>query len=236
MSRNAASTSKRLSPGIVMLSAKLVAFYIAFLVIIVLLTIWARHVLDPYIVKFDEEVFDHLSNYLSQRNTGIMEVFTFLGSHKFLIPAFLLLFAYYCFIRKDKWYSIRIAILSVTNLLLLFVFKFIFDRSRPLNPLFGEVPGLSFPSGHAMMSVIFFGLLINIICREVKNTWIRCICSIILLMVILLVGLSRVYLRLHYASDIIAGYSFGLLSFLMLLWMLNKVEKASAKKVGTGAV
>jgi undecaprenyl-diphosphatase len=159
-----------------------------------------------------------------------MEVFTFLGSHKFLIPAFLLLFAYYFFIRKDKWYAIRIAVLSVANLLLLFGFKFIFDRSRPLNPLFGEVPGLSFPSGHALMGVIFFGLIINIVCRQMSNAWIKWISIMMLVMVILLIGLSRIYLRLHYTSDVIAGYFIGLLSFLMLWWMLNKVEMTNARK------
>ena len=230
MIRNVAPGHKKDPAGIGLLWATLSVIFIAFLIFIVLLTILMRQLFGSYIFWFDQKVFDCLSNYVTARNTVIMQVFTFLGSPDFLIPVFLLLFVYYYFIQKNKRHFLRSVIITVVNLLLMFGLKSIFDRSRPLNPVLAEAPGLSFPSGHALMGLIFFGQIISIIQQEVTNKWIRWVSTSILGIVILLIGLSRVYLRLHYTSDVIAGYFFAILSFLMLLWMFRKVEMANAKK------
>ena len=123
------------------------------------------------------------------------------------------------------------ATIGVSNLLLMFGLKFLFNRPRPLIPLLKEVPGLSFPSGHAFMSLTFFGLLIYIIYRGIADKWLKWICITILTLVIFMIGLSRVYLRVHYASDVIAGYCFGIVSLILLLWMLRQIEKFNAKKI-----
>ncbi|WP_161888295.1 phosphatase PAP2 family protein [Pontibacter russatus] len=66
--------------------------------------------------------------------------------------------------------------------------------------------GFSFPSGHTMIGGVFHGLLIYIIWTTVENrTW-RWVLSGFLTLVVLLVGLSRIYLKVHYATDVAAGY------------------------------
>ena len=208
------------------LSAGLLLITLAFAVSMGLLIILIRQVFyrkDDDI--FDLEVFRYLASTYSERNTVIMECFTFLGSHYFLVPAFLLFFAYIYFIRKDKWFFIKITSISVFNLLLMFGLKYFFTRSRPLIPLLKVVPGYSFPSGHAFMSLSFFGLIIYFVSREVANRWLKWSIIILLGMIIILVGLSRVYLRLHFASDVIAGYCFGWISMLFLMWILKRIER-----------
>ena len=179
----------------------------------------------------DERVFSYLSHFVNNTNTLIMQFFTFIGSHFFLLPAWLVVITFYYFIRKNKWYFVKMIIIAVSNLLLMFGLKFFFNRPRPLIPLLKEVPGLSFPSGHAFMSFTFFGMLIYIVYREVKNIWLKWILIFILAIIILLIGLSRVYLRVHFASDVIAGFCFGVLSLVILLWMLRQIEKYNAKKI-----
>ena len=222
---------KKMSDAIALLSFELFLVLMAFFLCIALLIILIRQVFSPVQPAFDQQTFDYLSGYVTNTNTKIMKFFTILGSHQFLIPAFLLFFAWYYFIRKNKWYFIKIVTIAVCNLLLLFSLKFFFNRPRPLIPLLKEVPGLSFPSGHAFMSLTFFGLIIYLIFREVSNQWIKWITIITLVFIILMVGLSRVYLRVHYASDVIAGYCFGIISLMILLLMLKQIEKYNEKKV-----
>ena len=216
---------RKMSDTIALLSVELLLIFIAFFIAIALLVIVIRQVFGNDQATFDQEVFDHLLPYVTDTNTAIMKVFTFLGSYQLLIPAFLLFFALYYFTQKNKWYFIKIVTITVTNLLLLFGLKFFFNRPRPLIPLLKEVPGLSFPSGHAMMGLTFFGLIIYIVYRDVANKWLKWIIIILLLFIILLVGFSRVYLRVHYASDVIAGYCFGILSMMILLIMLRQIEQ-----------
>ena len=113
----------------------------------------------------------------------------------------------------------------------MFCLKLMFHRTRPMVPLLKQVPGLSFPSGHAFMSFVFYGLVIYVVYKEVKTTWLKYLLIVLLLIMIFAIGLSRVYLRVHYASDVMAGFSFGMVSLVIILWFLNAVEKLNKKKL-----
>lgn len=222
---------QKLSGAIALVSAELILVLLVFFISLAMLIVLIRQIFYHKKDTFDDPVFVFLSHYVNHSNTVIMQGVTILGSHFFLIPAWLFVFAYDLFIKKDKWNFIKAAIIAVSNLLLMFGLKFLFNRPRPLIPLLKEVPGLSFPSGHAFMSLTFFGLIIYSIYHDVANRWLKWMAIFILVITILLIGLSRVYLRLHYASDVIAGYCFGMISLIILLRMLRLVEKFNAKKI-----
>ncbi len=221
----------KLSNSIALLSAELLLTFTIFFILLAILIIIIRAIFFNKEYQFDENVFTALKPYVSDFNTAAMQFFSIFGGADFLIPACLLLFFFLFFIYKNKWYFFKAVIIGVSNVLLMFGLKFFFNRPRPLIPLLKEVPGLSFPSGHAYMSLTFFGLIIYVIYRDVKNNWIKWPIIIILVVVIFLVGLSRVYLRVHYASDVIAGFCFGIVSFMLLLFMLKQIEKYNAKKL-----
>ncbi len=180
---------------------------------------------------FDQQAFTLLSGFVSDINTHVMQFFTFLGTHTFLIPANLTLVAYFLFIKKHRWYSIKIPVVALSSLLLMFSLKYIFRRNRPLTPLLQEARGYSFPSGHALISFTFYGLLIYLVWQNVKNTWLKWLLTISLILLIFIIGLSRVYLRVHYASDVIAGFCVGCMWLLLSVWILGNIEKFSSKKV-----
>ncbi len=119
----------------------------------------------------------------------------------------------------------RVISLALTSLAILFLLKLSFQRTRPEIPLLEKVSGFSFPSGHALMSVAFYGLMIYITWHEVKNTWLRNALILLLLTLIFLIGYSRIYLRVHYASDVMAGFAVGFGWLLLSLWMIEKIEK-----------
>jgi undecaprenyl-diphosphatase len=181
--------------------------------------------------SFDFAVFDFLKQYVSDFNTSFMQFITYLGTHSFLIPANLVLIAYFLFVKKHRWYSIKIPVVAIGGVTVMFLLKMMFNRPRPLIPLLKEAAGLSFPSGHAMMSVSFYGLLIYLVWKNITTPWIRTLLIILLLLLILLIGFSRIYLRVHYASDVLAGFCVGAIWLVLSLWVTNRMETYSRRKI-----
>jgi membrane-associated phospholipid phosphatase len=196
-------------------------FFVALITFILL----AKNIFVGNTYVFDTKAFVFIDAHVNNINTEVMEFFTFLGTHTFLIPANLLLIAWFFFIQKKKWLSIKIPAVALSSLLLMFLLKLIFERPRPSDPLLAEAAGFSFPSGHALMSVTFYGLILYIIFKNVKNTVWRLCLSIFFILLIVMIGFSRIYLRVHYASDVIAGFSVGIIWLILSLWILSKLER-----------
>ncbi len=193
----------------------------------------ARLVFEGRTQNFDNKALEFIAGYVTNVGTNVMQLFSFLGTHTFLIPANLLLTAWFLFIKKRRWYSIRIPAVALSALLLMFTLKLIFHRDRPVDPLLQVAKGFSFPSGHALMSVTFYGLLVLLVWQNIRQVWLKWVLSVGLVLLILAIGLSRIYLRVHYASDVLAGFSVGLVWLLLSLWILSKVEKYSKKNIAT---
>jgi len=179
----------------------------------------------------DLVVFDKLDRQVTPSRNRIMLFVTSLGKHQFLIPANLLLIGYFLFIERQNWFSIRIATIALSSLVLMLVLKSLFRRKRPLAPLLKAVKGLSFPSGHAIMAVTFYGLLIYIVSHEIAIDWLRIGIYSLLLVLIIGIGFSRIYLRVHYASDVLAGFIIGLLWLLISLVVLDGVEEYVKREI-----
>ena len=179
--------------------------------------------------SFDNKVFEFLSGFISPAKTNFLLFITFLGNHKFLFPVNVLLLVYFL-IRKNRRFSVRISALLMTSLALLFLLKLSIQRPRPDDPLLQSVKGFSFPSGHALMSVIFYGLLIYIVWKEVSNKWMRRVVISFMIILIILISYSRIYLRLHYASDVLAGLSVGFIWLVFSLWIIKRIETGLRKR------
>jgi undecaprenyl-diphosphatase len=210
---------------IALLSLELIVVVVSFFAAMALFIFVARMIFLKKKNHFDTAVFDFMSRHITDLNTGIMQIFSFMGTHYFLIPANLALVFYFLFIRKHRWYSIKIPVVAISSTVLLFLLKYIFQRKRPLNPLLEQARGLSFPSGHAMMSFTFYGLIIYMVWKKVRNPILRMVLITILLLIILFIGISRVYLKVHYASDVIAGFCLGLMWLVLCSFLLDKMEK-----------
>lgn len=108
------------------------------------------------------------------------------------------------------------------------ILKNIFQRERPVtgNILVDEV-GFSFPSGHTTNNVAFYFLAIYLVCINVKNKKIRNISCIILTVIPILIAFSRIYLRVHYPTDVIAGFCLGIvLVVLFVTFIWPRIEKS----------
>jgi membrane-associated phospholipid phosphatase len=231
MLKKAGIEIKKAFARVTLLSVELIILLAIFAGAIILFIVIAEMVSRQDKSNFDLQAFKLLDGYVSDVNTNVMLFFTLLGTHIFLIPANVVLVAYFLFIRKQRWYSIKIPVVAISSLLLMFSLKYLFRRTRPLTPLLEHAKGYSFPSGHALMSFTFYGLLIYLTWLNIKNAWLKWLCITGLVLLIFAIGLSRVYLRVHYASDVVAGYCMGFIWLLLSLWILGKIEKFTRKKV-----
>ena len=108
----------------------------------------------------------------------------------------------------------RIAISVVSNLVLIAllnnILKLIVRRARPTGFRLIAETGYSFPSGHSMVSMAFYGYLIYLIYKNVRNKKLRWTLITSFSLLILIIGMSRIYLGVHYTSDVFAGFLFSL--------------------------
>lgn len=214
-----------------LLSAEMIAVLVIFIFSLIAFVFITRNVFIVKDEQFDFQVFDFLSSYVSPARNNVMLFFTFLGTHIFLLPANVLLIIYFLFIKKHRWYSIKIPVIALSSLALMFILKNLFGRERPDIPLIKEAQGLSFPSGHALMSVTFYGLLIHIVWKSVQKKWLKWVLISLLLLLILIIGFTRIYLRVHYPSDVFAGFATGFLWLVISIFILGRIEKFSRRKV-----
>ena len=169
-------------------------------------------------------IFDKIRPRVNTVNNKFMLFITFLGKHQFLIPANLILIFYFLLVKRQTWFSIRVITIAISSLVLMLLLKQLFQRKRPLSPLLKAAKGLSFPSGHAIMAVTFYGLLIYILQHTITTEWLKWFLIILVFVLIVLIGFSRIYLRVHYASDVAAGFIIGLLWLLLSLAVLKWLE------------
>ena len=158
--------------------------------------------------------------------------------HLFLLTIILLGFLIY----KKRWYySLLLTFSMIGGLLFKVLLKWVIFRARPENALIGAT-GYSFPSGHATMAMIFFSLVLISCKEEITNNALRYLFIAGNITLILMIGLSRVYLNVHWLSDVIAGFALGLFWVTLLILVfrttitlstktLNKIKKTISNKL-----
>ena len=208
---------------ILLLTMHIIVSLIIFIAVITVLVFTVRRPMRRY-KPLDLAVFDRMQAWPNPRRNRFMMAITFLGKHQFLIPANLLLTLYFLWVARQTWLSIRVLAISLSSLVLMLLLKALFGRKRPLSPLLKAAKGLSFPSGHALMSVTFFGIMIYWILHAGLPEWLTTLAVALVTILILLIGFSRVYLRVHYASDVIAGFIIGLIWLLIALGVVGEAE------------
>ena len=221
---------RKLFASIALLSIELIIVLIIFLFSLVSLGFIVNNIFGVDNTNFDIGVFDRIRPFVTDTNTRIMRFITFFATGEFLVPANIIL-AVFFLLRKHRWYSLRIPVVSLGSFIVMSSAKQFFSRTRPDDPVLRAAMGFSFPSGHAMSAMTFYGLLIYIVWKNVENVALKWILTILLVVFIHLIGFSRIYLRVHYASDVMAGFSLGLIWLVLSLWVMHRIEKYTKKEI-----
>ncbi len=208
--------------NIVHLVIKNIKWIIALIVTAIFLAI-AEDVFKKEIFEFDSVIYNFL---VSKRNIYINKFFEIITNFGGTICIVIVTLVSTILIKKKK-YKIIIPLNLVISTLLNFSLKNLFERTRPDNMRLIEETGYSFPSGHAMVSTAVYGYLIYIAYKNIKNKRLRNLCCYILSVLILFICISRIYVGVHYVSDVIAGTCF---SIMYLIVLTHITKEANAKK------
>ena len=168
-------------------------------------------VLEGETTHFDTVTRDFVHQFATPTLTATMRGISFIGSSAFLTTATVVMFIWFMsrHWRRDAYlFGITMLGAAILNTTL----KLTFKRPRPV-PFFDLLPpeSFSFPSGHSLASFCFFGALATILAARIRNRAIHVIVWSVSGMMVLLIGLSRVYLGVHYATDVVAGYAAALI-------------------------
>ena len=190
---------------------------ILFLCVVIFLEL-ALDVFQKEIMTKDVLGYKFISTYLiSDSITPIAKVITQMGGAIALVTITIALLLFL----KNKKIGIAIAInlgvATVLNLLL----KHIVQRPRPTEYRMISETGYSFPSGHSMVSMAFYGFLIYLIYKQVENKKLKWGLIITLAILIVTIGISRIYLGVHYTSDVLAGFTISV-SYLIVYTSIVK--------------
>jgi membrane-associated phospholipid phosphatase len=223
------SLTKRFLELLALLSLEVVIIGLAFILCLAVFSYMAREVFILQDNDLDNALFRYAATHRSDTMTRVMRFFSFFASADYLLVAPALLVMVMTWFHKLRWYALKILVIAFTSTMLNQLLKRLFERPRPVTAML-EQSGLSFPSGHAMIGGSFYGLLIYIIWREVRTPFWRWLWVSLLTILLLLIGYSRIYLKVHYATDVLAGYAMGILWLLLAIYLMRKLEKIYMEK------
>jgi len=201
----ASAESKRL------LSLELLIGLLTAAAALVLFTWLGREILEGEVLAFDARLRELVHGLASDRLTTIMRAASLYGGPAVLVPAGLT--AAVAFLIKGWRRGALLAVVTLAGAgLLNGLLKFSFARVRPASYFNYPLPGSpSFPSGHALYAASVFGGLAVLLTARIRDPLLQLLIWLVAISLTLLVGISRVYLGVHYPSDVLAGYAIGVI-------------------------
>jgi len=188
----------------------------------------ADEVLGKNQIRFDNRVFLFLGQFRSPEFINVNRVLSFFGSINFIIPAYIILIILLWVLHRRND-AINVAIVGASSTLLMLGLKEVFHRHRPDLPLIKTLTNFSFPSGHALCSFIFCSAIIYLIDKGRLSLKWKWVFSILLVLFSVCIGISRIVLRYHYATDVLAGFCAAFAWVIFSLWIEKKLTSRRAE-------
>ena len=169
------------------------------------------------VLDIDNNVYNFISkNIMNDTLSSILKCVTHLGGVAFIVLLGVLCFM---FCKKNRWFiTFDLVGCTVINQTI----KHIVRRPRPNVLRLVEESGYSFPSGHSMISVAFYGLVIYLVYKNVNNKYLKWTLITLLSLLILTIGFSRIYVGVHYFTDVVGGFFLALAYVIVYIYIYNK--------------
>ena len=180
--------------------------YYILIILLLLVSLMTTLVLTNNITQFDDNIY----NFIFSLRCDFLDIFL-KGITKFGNTIPILCIVIILLIKFDKNDRILLGSNAVLSVLVNTIIKNIIQRPRP-----------DHLSGHSMIAVCVYGTLIYLVHKKVKNKKIKILLEVLLTLLILLIGISRIYVGVHYPSDVLTGY---LISIIILIVNISALEK-----------
>ena len=211
-------------------SVRLLAVLVIFGSVLFVFWLITHNILSGKQLGFDTAVFELLQPYTNEKLTSFMKVLTFFGSRAFLLPTYTLISAYYLFFKKSSKETLGIASVALSGAGILYVFKNIFKRERPSEHLVENVTSFSYPSGHSFSAFTMCGILLYLFWHSNLTSFWKWVCSALVVIIAFLIAISRIYLHVHYASDVVAGFCLSLIWLAICFYILKHMKVITKNK------
>jgi len=157
-------------------------------------------------IYLDSAVYNFVSKYISDDLTYVIKNLTHIGSAFIVILITILVLIFF----KNKKYGIFMSLDLIFITILQYILKYTFTRTRPIDINLIEENGYSFPSGHSLTAMAFYGFIIYLIYTSKINKKSKLIYIILLSLLIFVTGFSRIYLGVHFFTDVMGAFSFSI--------------------------
>lgn len=168
-----------------------------------------------FFLQFFKYIDDRTLLFFTEARTPLRTIFFFMLTHCadiLVVLCVMFLFVMLLRLYYDHKYIISFVICVAGSALTTWALKFFFERMRPDFALYSE-PLFSFPSGHATTALALYGFIAWFFMICIRRSWLSVFGSVFFVSLAVLVGISRVYLGVHYATDVLAGF------FVALVWL-----------------
>ncbi len=172
--------------------------------LLLLFIVIAVMVSTNHILKIDDAIYDFI---MSGRSSFLDRYFTFITHFGDTLSIILVVAVFLLLTRNQD--GLLLTISAVSSALVNTLVKHLFVRARPSHLRLIKQGGYSFPSGHAMISICVYGFLLYLVFLRVENKYVKYTLMTILAILIISIGISRIYVGVHYPSDVIGGYFLG---------------------------
>jgi undecaprenyl-diphosphatase len=185
---------------------------------------------ESQVARFDDSVISFIQGFESPALTAVMKFFSWIGSGPIvtLIALIILLFLYKVW--KYRSELVLFVTVVVGSSILDQLLKSLFHRARPSLHRLVEASGFSFPSGHSMEAVALYGILTFLLWRHIANRLGRGVLIFVSLVMIMAIGISRIYLGVHYPSDVIGGYFASGFWLFAAIWFYQRYKERKIEK------
>lgn len=173
---------------------------------------------DDPLLAVDAAAHAALFDALGGGRLPVVIAVTWLGNNATIVAAATVLSVSFLLARRAAW-TVRLIAASGGGAFVITGLKALFARVRPLEQVV-EAAGWSFPSGHAFASTVFYGVLTALVWQATPRPAVRWTAVAVAVLIAGAVGLSRVYLNVHYLTDVVAGWAAG------VAWLLTSQRLA----------
>lgn len=192
---------------------KLILFYTSLIIFIIISFLVQFNLTD----NFDLTIYNFIIGFKNDYLTNFLKVITLFGG-EYIILTITFLF----FFLKNKKFFLSLFIDMILIVLFNYLLKLFFLRERPVELMIINETGYSYPSGHSMIAVSFYGFIVYLIWNmNIKKIY-KYLLSFLIVFLIILIGISRIYLGVHFPSDVIDGYSISLCFLIGYISIIRK--------------